>query len=141
MGLIVEENYCSLCGKCRSGRARHAQDDRGLIARVCSRRKCAEIKRILREASRTRSNASSLVVVVHYYHHTSHMNEDRLNRTHIYSSELHAESLPKDYRVLPIRSALQCHGSPPIVRGETPYVEAFNELSENVVGQCLDKST
>ncbi|RMZ74099.1 hypothetical protein GMOD_00004940 [Pyrenophora seminiperda CCB06] len=140
MSPVVEGSYCSLCGKCRSGRARRAQDDLGLIAQVCSRRTCAEIKRILRKASRTNSNTSSLVVEVHHYHHTSHPNEDRLDRTHVYSSELHAESLPKDYRVFPIRSALQCHGSPPIIRGEPPHVKAFTELSENVIGQRLDRS-
>jgi hypothetical protein len=121
MDHVVERSCCSLCGKCRSGRARPAQHDRGLIAQVCSRRTCAEIKRLLRKALRTSSNASSLIVEVHHYHHTSRPNENSLHRTHIYSSELHAESLPKDHAVLPVRSALQGYGKLPTVRKETSF--------------------
>ncbi|KAF2844008.1 hypothetical protein T440DRAFT_473732 [Plenodomus tracheiphilus IPT5] len=114
MAHVVEGVYCSLCGKCRSGRARRAQDDRGFIAQVCSRQSCAEIKHLLRKASRISSNASSLVVEVHHYHHPSRPNEGRLHHTHIYSSELHAEALPKDHVVLLVRSALQGHGRLPV---------------------------
>jgi hypothetical protein len=121
MGPVVEKSCCSLCGKHRSGRARRAQDDRGLVAQVCSRRACAEFKNLLRKASRISSNSSSLVVEVHHYHHTSHANENNFDCTHIYSSELHAESLPKDQAVLSTRSALQGYGRLPTVRRETSF--------------------
>jgi hypothetical protein len=118
MSHVVEERCCSLCRKGRSGRAQRAQHDRGFIAQVCSRRSCAEIKHLLRKASRISSNASSLVVEVHYYHHHSRPNEDRLDRTYIYSSKLYAESLPKDRAVLPIHLALRDRGRLSTVRKE-----------------------
>jgi hypothetical protein len=124
MGQVFEGGCCSLCGKCRSGRARRAEKGEGIIAQVCSRKTCAEIKHLLRKASRNSSNASSLVVEVHHYHHTSRPNEDRIDRTHIYRSELHAESLPKDRAMLPVRE-------------EPPPVNPFTKPSENVVRQRL----
>jgi hypothetical protein len=141
MGQVFEGGCCSLCGKCRSGRARRAENDGGMIAQVCSRRTCAEIKHLLRKASRNSSNTSSLVVEVHHYHHTSRPNEDRHDRTHIYSSELHAESLPKGRAVSPVRSVLQRHGRLPTIREEPPSVEAFTKPSANVVRQRLYQST
>jgi hypothetical protein len=94
---------------------------------ICSRRTCAEVKRMLQEAQRTSGNASSLTVEVHYYHHTNRPNKAGLNRTHIYSSELHSESLPKNRRVLPVRD-------------RPSYIGAFTELSGETGGQRLDKT-
>jgi hypothetical protein len=94
---------------------------------ICSRRTCAEVKRMLQEAQRINSNASSLTVEVHYHHHTNRPNKPDLNRTHIYSSELHSESLPKNRRVPPIRDG-------------PSYIGAFTELSGNTREQRLDKT-
>jgi hypothetical protein len=129
MDYVVEGSCCSLCGKCRSGRARRAQHDEGWIVQICSRRTCAKTKHLLRTASRISSNTSSLFVEVHHYHHASRPNEDRSDRTRNYSSKLHAESLQKHRAVLPIRSALQVK--------EPPSVEAFTKLTENFKRQRL----
>lgn len=125
MGRVDEESYCSICGECRSSRTRRAEHDRGFIEQICSRRKCSQVKRQLRKASRTTGSAGSLVIEIHHYHHTSHLNEADFSRTHVYSSELHAQSLPQNRAVLP-------------ARGGTPYVEPLTKLSENIVRQCLD---
>jgi hypothetical protein len=135
MGQVYNGGCCSLCGKCRSARSHRVQNNEGLIAQICSRRTCAGIKDLLRKRLGNNSNASSLVIEVHHYHHASRPNEDRLERTHIYSSELHAESLPNDHTVLPVCSA----GRLSTVREEPPPVEAFTKPSENVVRQRLYK--
>ena len=127
MDQVFEGGFCSLCRKRRSGRAHRAENDGGMIAEICSRKTCAEIKHLLRKASRNSSKASSLVVEVHHYHHTSRPNEDRIDRTHIYSSELHAESLPKGRAMLPVRE-------------QPPPVKALTKPSKNVVRQRLYKS-
>jgi hypothetical protein len=124
MGQVFEGGCCSLCGKCRSGRTRRAEKEEGMIAQVCLRKTCAEIKHLLRKALRNSSNASSLVVEVYHYYHTNRLNEDRIDRTYIYRSELYTESLPKDRAMLPVRE-------------EPPPINPFTKPSENVVRQRL----
>lgn len=118
MAGIDERSRCSLCGKCRSGRARCAQHNRGFMEQICLRQKCAEVKHLLQKAPRAIGKAGSLTIEVNYYHHTSRPNEAGLNRTRICSSELHAESLPKNSGVLPVREGLS-------------YVGVFTELCGN----------
>lgn len=129
MNYVVEGSFCSLCGKCRSSRARRAQHDGGWIVQICSRRTYAKTKYLLRTALRVSSNTSSLFVEVHHYHHARRPNEDRSDRTRNYSSELHAESLQKDRAELPIRSALQVR--------EPLSVKAFTKLTEDFKRQRL----
>ncbi|RMZ66332.1 hypothetical protein GMOD_00005467 [Pyrenophora seminiperda CCB06] len=123
-----EKNRCWLCGKHRSGNALH---ERGWAAQICRRLECAESKRLLtrllQKISECNGSAGSLAFEVHHYHHFSHPSEADPNRTHTYSSELHAESLPRNHEVLP-------------VRGGPFYVGAFTQPSENMGTQRLARS-
>jgi hypothetical protein len=120
-----EKNRCWLCEKHRSGNALH---ERGWAAQICRRSECAEgkrlLKRLLQKVSESNGNAGSLAFEVHHYHHFSHPSEADPNRTHIYRSELHAESVPRDHEVLP-------------VRGGPSYAGVLTSPSENMGTQRL----
>ena len=128
MGHVDQGSYCSICGQYRSGRTRRAQHDREFLEHICSRRTCAEVKRQLRKASKISGSVGSLIIEVHHYYHTSRPNEASFDRTHIYSSELHAESLSQN------REMLRDRGGP-------PSVDPLTKPSEDVVRQCLGNGT
>lgn len=92
-----ERKRCWLCEKHRSG---HAPHDQGWSAQICRRPECAEskrlLKRILQKISESNSNVAKLDLDIHHYHHFSQNTEANPSRTHMYSSELHGESLTRN---------------------------------------------
>jgi hypothetical protein len=63
---LYEWRTCSICGKLRPCNAQAARDIADLDQHICSRRRCAKLKRSLEYAC----SSGTLTVAVHHYYHS-----------------------------------------------------------------------
>jgi hypothetical protein len=135
---LFEWRTCSICGKRRSCNAQATREMADLDQHICSRRRCAKLKRSLAYAC----SSGTLTVAVHHYYHPG--TAPRTGRSPQFLSELPGHTSTTGRAELPGSSgrdfSFHHQGGLDPMSEELPRIRKSTKPSARLVADCLSSS-